>query len=1120
MPEADIKEKGKIMGRQILLIGIGQSGCSVVERFSDKFNRNDTPVTVLAIDTDSRSMSALSSGEVFPMVDYKSLASVIDDIGYENAKKWFPCDWDADCTHFAKALDMSCGANLWRMKALLSFASFLKKEKEVKRLHNTLNLLIESYGDEDSVDLYVVASLAGGTGSALFMPFTMYVKEYILDHAGRVSSSTAMLVMPDIYSNIFSAEQRVKSYANMYAALKELNSLNISTRITDEINRGEKHPPIIFEPIIAEGSFSNILFDKVYLFERTPGINSLSAHLDLITNTLVSLCNDTSQAVCTINNTKKSSDAVYGSLALVRVKYPVDCIVKYITKEQLYTFASSEISMLHNRVMNELKRRRGEARAYGIRFNENTSEYCKIFLSVVDDIVSKNDFSPELLERSHNVFDDNIIKQDIIDDEFISQLFNYFETVLSCDASKAIEFILSQEEYEKNKKPKGKKLSNMAFKSSELLTQYYRNGFSFYIDKKHELVNKLLDDTQDTPVGLIVDCLLKKDGEFLHPVYALYRMSYIYNMLNDVCRNLSLDDDIEIDKLQLPYDCMTVDAVKGGKSKYSNCGENRFFDLSCGNLSPLVVDDYYQFCLDLGDVYRKVSRQLKLYGYSIVLKIMEETIDKYRSFIEAIDHFSDDIKADVKLACLQGSTDSSTEINVGVSEDEKRVIYNKYIKFYSKDSCFIDNLDALTGSLFFSLIRHKDLTKFREKAETILSSMEAYFEARCYSSDFYMTEIDKDIFTVVFGDIESNSLKLSRAFSGISVPLHICLPDEYDEFKMVSNNTVAIFPECLKENIAGVEESTSSDFIKNLIHAIGGNLIFSNKIKKNEFYVRREITNLKASFVEALNEISENNLGYRSYRKSMEMLSEQNTLMWNPHLVYSRSNSLLLRYINPNVQEEYEISAIKAIFYAFIKEILYVGTIDNGKEVYFICDGLTNSMITSNNVPILKNEFSKLVLWAHTHHKWLVSAAKKFDDMVNKELKHIPSRGLGMSGCAAIINAIKQSKTIIAVEEMLVDLVLVMQSDEMCYTSGYAEGLTRLGNRLFNQFCLQSYLETDEEFFVVYNNLLDDFMARLSEKKGLETAKTFFSWANSFGCFMKRSVLNGDSNYTFIQEQN
>ena len=174
------------MGRNMVLIGIGQSGCTIADLSSHKMQSSEVCLRAIAMDTDERTLADVCYATAIPMVDSGDLNSVVEALGAENIRSWFPCDWEQDHTYFAQSLSMNQGSNQWRMKALLAFASFLSKEKSVGVFHEVLDQALAESAD-NSIELYVTASLAGGTGSGLFLPVALYVKNILKARAVRFS---------------------------------------------------------------------------------------------------------------------------------------------------------------------------------------------------------------------------------------------------------------------------------------------------------------------------------------------------------------------------------------------------------------------------------------------------------------------------------------------------------------------------------------------------------------------------------------------------------------------------------------------------------------------------------------------------------------------------------------------------------------------------------------------------------------------------------------------------------------------------------------------------------------------------------------------------------------------
>ena len=144
--------------RQILLIGIGQTGSTVADLFLNKLNNSDVYVRSLAIDTDEEGLSNICAAQKVLMTDECSLATVVERLGEDEVSRYFPCIWGKDNSITAKGLEMRSGTNLWRMKAFLAFNSFLSKIDRVEELHATLDSFVKEDG-ESEVEIYTAASL-------------------------------------------------------------------------------------------------------------------------------------------------------------------------------------------------------------------------------------------------------------------------------------------------------------------------------------------------------------------------------------------------------------------------------------------------------------------------------------------------------------------------------------------------------------------------------------------------------------------------------------------------------------------------------------------------------------------------------------------------------------------------------------------------------------------------------------------------------------------------------------------------------------------------------------------------------------------------------------------------
>ena len=89
------------------------------------------------------------------------------------------------------------------------------------RLARHGNIFFEPLG-EDDIEIHIVASLGGGTGSGMFMDIGMLVRE-ILDSDGTKAKINGYFVLPDIFWRVASPMDMKRVKPNSIGALKELD---------------------------------------------------------------------------------------------------------------------------------------------------------------------------------------------------------------------------------------------------------------------------------------------------------------------------------------------------------------------------------------------------------------------------------------------------------------------------------------------------------------------------------------------------------------------------------------------------------------------------------------------------------------------------------------------------------------------------------------------------------------------------------------------------------------------------------------------------------------------------------------------------------------------------------
>ena len=1132
------------MGKDVLLIGIGQTGCTVAELFSHKMNSDGLSVTCMAMDTDE-SVNQYSQGvHPFPMTDEGVLDSVVEALGSENVKDWFPCDWMADCTDFAKTLRMNAGANQWRMKAYLSFASFMSKQKYVDRLHAVLDAFYDALEDESVPDVYVVASLAGGTGSALFLPVSMYIKKYVEEKGSDKGTFRAILVMPDVYEDSYCAEQRVKAYANAYAALREYHAVLLCANSEENAQKGEKHPPISFRIGSEDGAFGLLFdserpeycvpasnpFDNVYLFERVPGVNSVGAHAEIIADILVSLCK--CPAVVDANSvTSKASDAIFGGFSFLKVTYPLDSTVQYIADRQTCEMVLDEITFVQKRVDQIFARMRGEARLYGTVFLEGVDEYVRAFVEVADELFHEHPTHGALLGRNDQQFTDDPTGDDVEVIDYMPRLHRHIMESISCEASEELEAIISAPLCVGPKKGVSKKefrreTAEVARRYGELLTDAYRFGVDATVNKKQAFIDNLLTLSEDPESPSLVNHLLMQNGKFLHPVYALLRLCLFYQSLTPICKGK--EDGSRVPdtspEASIPEELLRI--TEGvSSSKYAKLGDERFKDLIYDTSEKYTkqTDDRALLTTDMSSVYSRIRNKLKAYQYANAYEAVGELIKRYRALVAVIGGMEEEWLSDTQLALINASEPSGNIITVGTTVERKRLVYDEYVRLYKQNAAYVTQYTESMGrAVFEALDQHDPDTSWREDAMGVLSTMKAGFVDHCEHSDYYLTHMDKNILSVILQSHENDKLSFSRVFKARPVSLHVHFPDRYSEYRFVRNTASAILDDAIALYISEHAESFAGkapkDYIEQLMYAAGeysGLAMFADRVGEKSMILRCESVNMRPYFVEAIDEWGIDPKGYQCYEKALINMRTYSTQMWNPHLVYTRGEAAILPFINPDKQKAYEEDVCRAVVCALDEGDLYVDELDEGGRAYFVRIGLTNDPLLIGEEPVMAEKPASLFVWALRHPGWVQKYAQRLRDRQAAELRHIPAQGVDHLSCAVISAAIDRASVVRAVNRTAMTLISDLLEQHDTDPFGFAHSLADMAHEILMTFCHKGYQDENEYFMTVYNRRLHKAANALAADRGTERTGEVMARVNAWGLFKSYQSTGALCDYVF-----
>lgn len=219
--------------KQTVLIGLGGTGSRVVNHVTkllrkDGVKINDGVITCMVLDTNQSDNSKIKkTGTKIPVVatcDERTIDAYLDNMITSDPLSWCPYN-----SYFGSE-SMIDGASAVRVKSRLAFSDVLDSSKRYE-LEGTLEKVFHKRpGKAEKVRVLLVSSLAGGTGSGMYIQTALWLRKFFAERNCQMTLRGVFL-LPDIFvrtvENIRNnANLRNRNYANAYASIRELNAIN------------------------------------------------------------------------------------------------------------------------------------------------------------------------------------------------------------------------------------------------------------------------------------------------------------------------------------------------------------------------------------------------------------------------------------------------------------------------------------------------------------------------------------------------------------------------------------------------------------------------------------------------------------------------------------------------------------------------------------------------------------------------------------------------------------------------------------------------------------------------------------------------------------------------------
>ena len=402
--------------KSVLILGVGGTGSRAVNLLQKKIlrkekaeaKREDVNIVSVVFDTNAADEKNIDAATVISLAENATVGTVRNRLGRQ-CDEWFPADHKYDENNLA------IGAGQWRNQSYLAFLNAMNDSVRRGKLDTALQKLVDQTQPTFEIDIYTVASLAGGTGSGTFIPLTLYVKKRLRQlFPNATVRARAMLACPDIYEAKQNGDRLnvVSIYANAYAILRELNAINqviygMNGKNYDSGNRRTAlrgRTPVNFRLGSEDGPVGVLFdsndveyhqpkyapFDRVYLMEKIINVSSIPAHDEAMANTLYSM-------ICTqaggkldgqwSNEEKKRAgesghNCMYAGVGSSEIRFPIDTLLDYFAWRKTRDDVEEEWLVLHNETESRIAEKRRLAREMRKEYHLTIEDYAKMFLDV------------------------------------------------------------------------------------------------------------------------------------------------------------------------------------------------------------------------------------------------------------------------------------------------------------------------------------------------------------------------------------------------------------------------------------------------------------------------------------------------------------------------------------------------------------------------------------------------------------------------------------------------------------------------------------------------------------------------------------------------------------------
>lgn len=744
--------------KNILLIGVGGTGSNAVDILNQQIKefgqQTENHVSALVFDTDVGSINTINGATTVPMSDTGSVGTVADRIGTKYLIDWFPCK-----DKVVRSQELVRGASQWRKKSFLAFMNLMNKPVARATFINALEKMIAD--PRASCELYVVASIAGGTGSGSFIPIALYAKQYLRKHLGREPLVNAMIALPDIYESSQTPENKIKIYSNAYAILRELNAINCVAYGSNNIKEGgEKHAPIKMRIGHPDEPNVGLLFDsedkrfwtpeaapfnQVFVLDRIPGLKSIVAHDIVMANSLYTLiCTEigaefdseaSNHAI--LHSQSNGSNAIYAGISTSQIRFPKETILDYIARNKAVSACDGEWMVLHRETEKKIREKIQLARNNNEKYVMKDGEYASLVLEVLEQFEKNNNGRKvlDMVSRGTTISGDGKKEENAnTADRFFEKLGDEIASRIT-GSEETYRDVYSGNNVKVTAKSKKDAVARRARLWYDGIETYYEECINTIKRSARSMAESILsfDDTREER-GSLLGAVLCDGKRFIHPVAAMVQLCRIKcklaaelegkdnKMVWDDLKSRSIgnipEELLTFEGGETPNEALgttqTIDNNKTAKrSAYFRSDDpSKFIRLAQSDRNGFayfdqrtktdVVCDAYVLDSDAGIIITKIHdgavAQFKYAVYSALSRNVDLLIEKYRNFFSRFEKEKEAMAEETRTLVGKDVGIVDSVINVYCAEKDKNAVMKEVFDGAGQESdAQVAEMDDIAG---------------------------------------------------------------------------------------------------------------------------------------------------------------------------------------------------------------------------------------------------------------------------------------------------------------------------------------------------------------------------------------------------------------------------------------